>query len=291
MCRPASVLIGIVAACALTITGCQSWGFKGGEVSPRTHTALAEVEPIPLADAAEVDLVEEMARHRQSYEQYLRALVSYYNETGYRHKAVWAEKELKDLRTVKKYRYLVDAEIPGPSLEPRDSIAEADALYDDGKYYMKQGGHGVPVLYDAKKMKLALEKFNEVIRKHPTSDKIDDAAFYAGEIYKEYFNDDHRALAYYQRAWEWDPQTPHPARFQAAVVSDFRLHDRDRALELYHQVLEHETFDRSNVRFSVRRIQQLTEDHDVPTPREADLPAEPPVESPTAATAAYDASG
>ena len=181
MSRKASVWIGIVAACALTITGCQSWGFKGGEVSPRTHTALAEVEPIPLADATEVDLVEEMARHRQSYEQYLRALISYYNESGYRDKAVWAERELKDLRMVKKYRYLVDAEIPGPSLEPRDSIAEADSLYEDGLNYMKQGGHGVPLLYDSKKMKLALEKFNELIQKFPTSDKIDDAAFYAGE--------------------------------------------------------------------------------------------------------------
>ena len=54
------------------------------------------------------------------------------------------------------------------------------------------------------------------------------------------------------------PQTAHPARFQAAVLYDFRLHDRDRALELYHAVVTQETGNTSNVHFAVRRIQQLT---------------------------------
>ena len=100
------------------------------------------------------------------------------------------------------------------------------------------------------------------------TDKIDDAAFFAGEIYKEYFNDNLRAVQYYQRCWEWNPQTDHPARFQAAVVYDYRLHDRDRALELYQQVLEHEQSNRSNVRWSVDRIKQLTDNPDAPAPAE-----------------------
>jgi hypothetical protein len=36
------------------------------------------------------------------------------------------------------------------------------------------------------------------------------------------------------------------------------LHDRDRALELYRGVLEHETDNNSRVRFAARRISELT---------------------------------
>ena len=98
-----------------------------------------------------------------------------------------------------------------------------------------------------------------MISKYPSSDKIDDAAFYCGEIYKEYFKDQEEiALKWYERTWTWDPQTPHPARFQAAVVCDYRLRDRDRALELYQAVLTEEPNDKSNLRFATRRIRKLT---------------------------------
>ena len=263
----------------LSAAGCQP-NQGGGVVSPNTHTALASADAVNIAEATEVDLVEELARARQNYQQYLRALITYYSEKGFRHKAVWAERELKDLSTVKTYRYLVDAEIPGAELVPRDSIPAADTLFEDGRNYMRQGGHGIPLVYSAKTLKKALEKFNQIIREYPTSDKIDDAAFYAGEIYKEYFNDNLRAVQYYQRVWEWSPETTHPARFQAAVVYDYRLHDRDRALELYQQVLEHETFNRSNAHFATRRIKQLTEDPEATAPEEPQGFSEP-LESPT----------
>jgi hypothetical protein len=42
------------------------------------------------------------------------------------------------------------------------------------------------------------------------------------------------------------------------VVYDYRLHDRDRALELYQSVLKNETAGQSNLRFATRRIQELT---------------------------------
>ena len=49
-----------------------------------------------------------------------------------------------------------------------------------------------------------------------------------------------------------------PARFQAAVLYDYRLHNRARALELYHDVIGHETRKISNIRFASRRIDELT---------------------------------
>src|SRR6185436_20706918 len=69
-----------------------------------------------------------------------------------------------------------------------------------------------------------------------------------------------------------DPQTPHPARFQCAVVYDFRKHDRSRAIELYHNVMENETNNSSNVRFSATRVEQLTdEEHSHVRPHDKDV--------------------
>ena len=274
MCTLKNLSIFAVAAC-LCAAGCQSAN-DGGVVLDDTQTALATADAVNLADTTEVDLVEEMARARQNYRQYLQALITYYNDKGFRHKAIWAERELADLNMVKTYRYLVDAEIPGSEMIPRDSIPAADALYNDGVNYASQGGYHypgnkgiyMPDFIDTKKLKMALEKFNQIIREFPTSDKIDDAAFFAAEIYKEYFNDNERAVQYYQRCWEWNPNTEHAARFQAAVVYDYRLHDRDRALELYQAVLEQEPFNKSNLRFSTRRIKQLTDNPETPAPEE-----------------------
>jgi hypothetical protein len=94
---------------------------------------------------------------------------------------------------------------------------------------------------------------------------VDDCAFYCGEIYKEYLRDDdpdnELAVRYYKWAFALDPQTPHNARFQCAIVHDFRRHDRVRALELYHQVLDtEENGSLSNMRFAATRIEQLTDD-------------------------------
>ena len=41
---------------------------------------------------------------------------------------------------------------------------------------------------------------------------------------------------------------------------DFRLHDRDRALELYRSVMKDETANGSNLRFASRRVRQLDKD-------------------------------
>ena len=113
--------------------------------------------------------------------------------------------------------------------------------------------------YGLRNLETVREMCTLIVEEYPTSDKIDDAAFYCGEIHKEYLpGQETLAVRWYERAWNWNPDTPFPARFQAAVVFDYRLHDRDRALELYHGVVEHETDHKSNVRFASRRIHELT---------------------------------
>jgi Tfp pilus assembly protein PilF len=95
---------------------------------------------------------------------------------------------------------------------------------------------------------------------YPESDKIDDAAFQLGEIHKDYLpKQEALAVTWYERAWTWNPQTPYPARYNAAVVCDYRLNDRDKALELYRQVLAEETdVSKLNRRFAMRRIETLS---------------------------------
>ncbi|NOT01565.1 MAG: hypothetical protein HOP29_13160 [Phycisphaerales bacterium] len=218
-----------------------------------------DVPDIQIANADEVDLVEQVLSHRAQYHRSLKALHDFYQKRGSETKRTWAAHELEDVNRIKPFRYLLSAEIPSDRLTARDSIAEADVLYDRGVRELEEGGHGIPFIYREKKLRDSLATFKDLIERFPTSDKIDDAAFQCGEIHKEYFkNEEPIALRWYERAFTWNPQTPHPARFQAAVVYDYRLHDRDRALELYHQVLKHETFNESNVSFSVARIAELT---------------------------------
>jgi hypothetical protein len=233
---------------------------------------LAAIEPFGepgpqlTARVHEVDLVEDLAEARQAYHQSLDALAMFYQEAGDPTRMQWVEEEQSFARRIQPFAYLQDAEIPGEWLRPTDSIPEADALYEQAYARMKEGGHGVWALYREDVMLDALDMMRRVIYEYPTSDKIDDAAFFIGEIHKEYLKDQSEiAVQWYERAWTWNPETPHQARFQAAVVYDYRMHDRAKALEAYHAVLKDETWEWTNVDFARKRIRQLTEESkDVP---------------------------
>lgn len=211
----------------------------------------------------EVDLVEEMVQHRSAYVRSLEALRDYYSDHGYLTKEGWASHELNGLKKVQTFRYVMDAEIPNRQLHPTQADPAADAMFERGMELMRKGGHGgLPALYREKPMIQAAGVFRELIERYPNSDKIDDAAFWLGEIHKEYLKDQEQiAVQWYERAIEWNPATDHPVRFQAAVVYDYRLHDRDRALELYRRVVAEETTRRSNVTFAQRRIDELTKEN------------------------------
>ena len=255
------LLLASVPACNLDPAFAERRPPKGPTTSAenRRSTGLPPSSALSTVERQEVDLVESVLAHRAQYHQELEGLRDYYRDHGYATKQSWADYELDGLRKVKTFRYLLDAEIPSDQLRPTSQIPEADALYERGQELLRKGGHGVPVFYREKVMIEAADVFQQLVEKYPNSDKIDDAAFFLGEIHKEYLpNQEPIAVKWYERAWTWNPETPHPARFQAAVVYDYRLHDRDRALELYQSVLKNETADQSNLRFATRRIQELT---------------------------------
>ena len=267
--RPTRSCFSIAAGLFFLAAGCNVDGLwtqqrvpEGAQLAHREAGVQTAPVDIAVTDASEVDLVELLVMHRLAYRRTLAQLHNYYSERGYSHKESWAAHELKGLRSVQMFRYLLDAEIPQNQLNPTENIAEADALYEKGLALMKEGGHGVPVFYRQERMIEAARVFRDLIERFPLSDKIDDAAFMCGEIHKEYLPGQERiAVKWYERAWTWNPHTPHTARFQAAVVYDYRLHDRDRALELYKAVVKDESHDRTNLRFATRRINELTADH------------------------------
>ncbi|MCG3130636.1 MAG: hypothetical protein FLDDKLPJ_01402 [Phycisphaerae bacterium] len=269
-------LAGLVCVC---LSGCRTDTIFNSGAAPKGPTvavpqtlAPRPVDPEYLHGVREADLIEEVVTSREAYVASLRALHESYAKSGRAIERDRAAYELSGLDRVQCFQYVVEAEVPPADLRPTEAIPEADRFYAEGVKLMKEGGYHVPGIYRRDKMLTALKRFKALIEQHPTSDKIDDAAFYCGEIHKEYFPDQELiAVRWYERAIAWNPKTPHPARFQAAVQYDYRLHDRARALELYHGVLEQESeIDITNTRFSSRRIDELTREGVAVRPRSAD---------------------
>jgi len=209
---------------------------KPEEIQAEAVEAQIEPEPdIDLTGMGELGLAEEVTRTRKAYERAIKALKDYYLEHGKVYKLEWANAELEAFEKVPKVRYLTAPEVAGPDLRPRRRIAAADQLYEEGLHFKNY-----PAFPPGKKdyLKIALKKFQTIIERYPESDKVDDAAFRIGEIYGGwYFEDWARAVLAYQRCWQWNPGTDHPARLNAAKIYEERLKNRIKAVELYNAVL------------------------------------------------------
>lgn len=261
------ILVVVTFVIGVSTAGCNidgRWtGFR--PIGPPTELGNGDEGEMSLTsadaarlDGAEVDLVEAVLEHRSLYHSHLRQLHDYYRRHGDPVKADWAAFELRGLGGVKQFKYFLDAELPPKELKAAEPDPEADALLEQGLELMRKGGHGVPALYREDRMVEAANVFQLLVQKYPESDKIGDAAFYLGEIHRDYLpGQELLAANWYERAVAWDPDTPHPARFRAAVIYDELLHDRDHALELYHGVVK-VGFDAQRTRRAAQRIHQLT---------------------------------
>jgi tetratricopeptide (TPR) repeat protein len=219
------------------LVGCTDVDSGRAQLVP-SSTGQPPAAIVKAAVGSEAELIEQVAANRQAYRQGLVSLIDYYGRTGNNLKLEWARKELAALETMPRYNYIIEATVAGPDLKASAIVAEADELYARASELQREGERLV-IAKDDELLRLALDKYNQLIRKYPTSDKIDDAAFKAAGIY-EYFRDYTIALLYYQRAFQWDAATPYPARFKAAYILDSRMHRRAEALELYLQALQTE---------------------------------------------------
>jgi len=238
------------------LVGCRSADSGESQIMPSSIKAAAgKVSAAQVIGAREADIIEQIAINRNAYRQGLEALIGHYKNTGNNMQLVWAENELKQLNDMPQYNYIVEASVAGPSLRAVSTITEADYMYDDALRTEKKA-RGLIVIVDEDLLRVALDKYNHLIRKHPASDKIDDAAFRAGGIC-EHFKDYTIALLYYQRACQWDPDTPHLARYKAARILDRHMSRRAEALELYKQSLEKEALNQNQKELVETRITEL----------------------------------
>jgi len=251
------VLTALLAIIVSISVGCAPMETGRSRLLP-VEPGTVRVEKIDVGQANETDIVEQMVASRDAYRQGLEVLVQYYTQVGHHVKHEWAKKELASLESAPRYDFIIEAGIAGENLRASDSISPANYLFLDGQNLEKQGGiYGI--FKNDNTLRLALGKYKTLISKYPTSDKIDDAAYRAGYI-TEYFKDYKIALIYYQRAYQWDPQTPYPARFREANILDTQLRRRSEALTAYQRALasvkegEHHNW----VSFAKRRVAALT---------------------------------
>ena len=249
-------LIALTAS-ILFAAGCQ-------DTTRRDHAHLL-VDPVDIAEveagfllpgAGEADYVERAAATRAAYREALASLTAYYRSVGNHTKLQWSQTELRTFDQMVQYTYLAPAEVAPTNLQARDAIDAADELYQYGRRLYREAGGGL-IIVDEAKLRESLYYFNRVIAEYPTSDKIDDAAFWAARVY-EYLKNYELAAVCYQRAYQWDENTPYPARFRAATVMDHRLKMRAEALAIYMLAVEYESRYIDNTEIAKQRIAELS---------------------------------
>ncbi len=231
-------LLIIFISFAIILTGCMDSQKRFMTEKPGPDV-FEEMTP---SAATEVALAEEIAKKRLAYRKELEKIQAFYEQAGNQLKLEWVQRELASLDSAPRYRYIIQAEVASGKLAATEAIPKATALYNEGvKLYKRTMLIPLPLIVSKTKMQLALNKFNQLIKEYPTSDKIDDAAYTAGQIH-EFFGDHSIAVLYYKRAFQWDPQTPHPARYKAAKILDYKLFERSQALKLYKESLKKENY-------------------------------------------------
>ncbi|MCJ7544644.1 MAG: hypothetical protein MUP47_08815 [Phycisphaerae bacterium] len=224
---------------------------------------LPEIVPPERASLEGVDerlLVEYVVSARRAYLTAVDQLIALYERQGNVYRATFVKSIKERFDPIRIYMYFPTAEIPPQDLRPQDAIPEADAMFAEARKLFLEGKGLLHtfVTTSYRRERRALVLFMELIEKHPTSNKIALAAYYIGDIYKEYFNEDVRAVLWYERAWQWDPKITVPARFQAGTVYDLRLQNPEKAVECYAGAIAYEQFNQSNVRYATQRIVELT---------------------------------
>jgi tetratricopeptide (TPR) repeat protein len=254
----AKTILALLTAVLLhVLVGCTEPDSGLSQLTPPAVKNMPAVTAQAASAYGETDLVERLSEARTSYEAALMTLAEHYAAAGNNMKLAWASSELDALGEMPRYNYIIEAAVAGPDLRASQSIPLADYMYADA-VRAERRARLIPLVPDDDRLRAALEQYNELIRQHPTSDKIDDAAYRAAGIY-ETFKDYTIAVMYYQRVYQWDPQTLHPARYRQAAILDRHLHRRAEALELYTAAIGAGNLSASQKKSAEQRIKELTE--------------------------------
>jgi TolA-binding protein len=220
------VLVGAVAWTALALAQ---------NTSPQPAPGNRATSGTP----ADIPKVERVLAARREYQAALEQLRTHYITTGDVERAKWAEDELIQYHRIAKQAYILDLDVPPPGLRASDNIPEANDLYKRAMAYKDKGWGGNDYIDNQRRAELL---FQQILSSYPQSDKIDDAAYQLGDLYESRaYRQYHRAAMYFERCFQWNNNTQFDARLRAARLYDKYLQERKRAMELYQEVLTHET--------------------------------------------------
>ena len=249
------VLLGM----AMSGMGVAGWALADPPSKPLTEpkkgSSLPPDPATPPPAASDIELVERCINARREYEQSLKALFEHYSRVGDKLRTQWTEQELMAYHLQFKPSYNLDVkDVPPPGLEAKVNVREANELYRAAMEY-KGKGLGNDFILNQRRAELLLR---EILEKYPHSDKIADVAYqlaelYEGRAYKQY----DRAARYYERSCQWMKGGRTDARLRAAVLHDKFMNDRPRAIELYRDVIAHDT-DAERIKQAERRLAELT---------------------------------
>jgi|GEM_PF-752455 len=211
-----------------------NWALR--EMTSVTTAANVPVKALsaPL-NASERDLLEQLAQDRQAY---ITALDQLAAATNNQPAVSQAGKEIAAVKAAPQYTYIVEAQVAGPDLRAMSAIPQADKLFEQARK-LDNDARAAVVAVDQAKLRQAIGIYDQLIKQYPTSDKIGLAAYYAGMGY-ESLKDYAIAALYFERAAQWDANIKVPTRFRAAYMYDRFLNNRQKALQLYQDSLNHE---------------------------------------------------
>ncbi len=238
-------------------------GVVGWAVGQSPSTPLTEPKKnLPPADggalppgASDVELVERVITSRREYEASLKALHEHYLKHGEKLRSQWTEQELMGHHMLFKPSYNLDVkDVPPPSLEAKVNVREANELYRIAMEY-KGKGFGNDYILNQRRTEIL---FREILEKYPNSDKIGDVAYqlgdlYEGKAYKQY----DRAAKYFERSFQWVRGSRTDARIRAATLYDKQLNERAKAMDLYRDVIAHDT-DPERIKKAETRLAELS---------------------------------
>lgn len=243
----------------LTLLGLSGSLLASVLLSPAAAQAPKPVTPPPAprsspAAPSDIELVERLLAARRDYQLTLEQLRAHYIKVGDVERSRWAEEELRQYHRIPKQAYRLELDVPPPTLQAAQNVPEANDLYRRALAY-KDKGWGTEYIDNQHRAELLLQ---QLLTSYPQSDKIGDAAYQLGDLYEgKVFKQYRRAAQYYERAFQWNPNTHLDARLRAARLYDRQLMERGRAMELYREVTTHET-DPKRLGEAQKRLSELS---------------------------------
>ncbi len=203
--------------------------------------------------ADDVSAVKRVLAARQEYQASLEELRAQYLRTGDIEHVRWVEEELLSFHRISKRAFRLDLDVPPPTLTPNQNNSEANELFRRAVAF-KSKGWGQELDDNYRRSELL---FQQLITLYPQSDKLSETAFHLGDIYESRaFKQYRRAAMYYERSFQWNPQTTNESRLKAARLYDRTLSDHSKAIQLYREEINH-TADPKRLEEAQKRLQEL----------------------------------